>query len=362
MAAAAQSAATTALDFTLGSVLRALLQAVASVQLWLQYLILAVLQQAFLTSATGAQVDNWLAQFPLFGGRLGATYATGSVTFSRYTSVASALIPPGSLVRTADGTQTFTIVADTTNPLWSAAQSGYLLPAGTASATVPVQAVVAGAGANVAANTITQIVGSLPGIDTVNNAAAFTNGENQESDDAVKARFKVWQSNIATGTYGAVQAAAEGVQANLSLSIAMNQDTTGAYTPGTFVVTVDDGSGDTPSSTIDAVANAVNNVRPVGSTAFVVAATAILANVSMVISVGAGYSKSAAQAAVQAAISSYIGALAVGVPMPYSILAKLAFDAYSGITNVTAITLNGSTSDLAPSNTQVVRSGSIAIN
>lgn len=362
MAAAAQSAASQALDFTVGSVWTALMQAVAGVQLWLQYLVLGVLQQSSLTLCTGAQVDAWLAQFPLFGGRLPGAYASGNVTFGRFTTVSSALIAAGSFVRTADGVQTYVVSTDTTNALWSQSQNGYLIPAGTATGIVPVQAQTIGISGNVAANTITLVVGSVPGIDYVNNGSAFANGENAESDQAVKTRFQMWQANLAEGTYGAVQVAVESVGANLTMTIEPNQTTNGTFTPGSFVVTIDDGSGATPSSTVQTVAAAVNGVRPIGSTAYVQAATALLADISMTITVGSGYSTSAAQAAVNAALVAYIGSLGVGVTMRYSILSKLAYDAYAGVTNVTLVTLNSGTSDLVPTQFQVVRAGTIAVN
>lgn len=363
MAAAAQSAASTALDFTVGSVLRAILEAVAGVQLWLQYLVLTVLQQSFLSSCTGAQVDTWLLDnFPAFGGRLPAVTASGSVTFSRYTATSSALVLVGSQVRTADGTQTFAVVVDTTNPLYVVASNGYLIPALTYSATIAVQAITAGAGGNVAANTISQIVGSVPYIDTVNNAAAFTNGEAAESDAAVKLRFQNWQETRASGTYAAVAYAVESVQSGLTYTIAPNQIANGTYTPGSFTVTVDDGSGATPSSTITTVATAVSGVRPIGSTAIVQAATALTANTAMTLTLASGYSSSAAVAAVAAAITAYINALPVGATLPYSVLAKLAYDAFTGITNVTGITLNSATVDLVPTTSQVIRAGTITVN
>lgn len=363
MAAAAQAAASQALDFTVGSTLRALLEAVAGVQSWLQYLVLTVLQQAFLSSCTGTQVDSWLANnFPAFGGRLQATYATGSVTFSRYTATSSALILVGSLVRTADGTQSFAVAVDTTNPIYVAASNGYLIPAGTASATIAVQAVTAGSGANVAANTISQIVGAVPGIDTVNNTSAFTNGVAAESDAAVKLRFQNWQNTRASGTYAAVANAVQTVQSNLTYSIAQNAAPNGTYTPGTFTVSIDDGSGATPSSTVTTVANAVALVRPIGSTAYVQAAAEVLANVVVTLTVASGYSVSSAQAAVNTAITSYINALGVGVTMPYSVIAKLSYDAFTGITNVSGITLNGGTADLVPTASQVIHAGTITVN
>lgn len=363
MAAAAQSAATQALDFTVGSVLRAVFEAQAGVQLWLQALVAQVLQQSFLTSSTGTQIDYWLANnFPAFGGREGATYATGSVTFSRYSASSSALVLVGAQVRSADGTQTFAVTADATNPLYVAASSGYLVSAGTSSATIAVQAVMAGTGANVAANTITQIVGAVPYVDTVNNAAAFTNGIAAESDAAVQLRFQNWQTTRASGTYAAVENAVASVQANLTYDIAVNQTANGTYTPGTFVVSIDDGSGATPSGTVSTVANAVNLVRPISSTAVVQAAAPVLANVAMTLTMQSGYAVSSAQAAVGVAVTAYINALPVGALLPYTVLANVAYNAFTGIANITGLTLNGGTSDLAPTASQVVRAGTITVN
>ena len=47
--------------------------------------------------------------------RLPAVAATGQVTFSRFTNTLQAVVPFGSLVQTADGSQKFTVVTDATN-------------------------------------------------------------------------------------------------------------------------------------------------------------------------------------------------------------------------------------------------------
>ncbi|HQT89693.1 MAG TPA: baseplate J/gp47 family protein [Acidiphilium sp.] len=362
MAAAAQSACSQALDFTVGSVLNAITQAQAGLGLWLQYLVLTVLQQAILTLCTGTQVDYWLAQFSAFGGRLPGTYATGTVTFSRFTTVTSALISVGSFVRTADGTQTFTVTTDTTNAYWNTSQGGYLIPAGTSSAAVPVQAVNVGTQGNVGANTITLVVGSVPGIDTVNNSAAFTNGLNAESDAAVKVRFQNWLNTRALGTEAAVLNAVSDTQANLTYSFANNQTGNGTYTPGTFTVTIDDGSGATPDATVGAVQAAIALVQPVGSNAVVQAATPLLAMVSMVLTVSSAGVITAAEASVSAALSAFIGSLGVGDPLPFSRLGQIAYGADPTITNVTGIVLNGSIADLVPTPSQVIRVGSISVD
>ena len=90
-AAAVQGAAATLLDLTVGSVLRAVLEANAGLGLWLQWLILQVLQTTRASTSAGSDLDSWMADFGLT--RLAASPSSGMVTFSRYASNLSALIP-----------------------------------------------------------------------------------------------------------------------------------------------------------------------------------------------------------------------------------------------------------------------------
>ena len=72
MAAAVQAAATQLLDLTVGSTLRAVLEANASVCLWMQWLILQVLRTTRAATSTGADLDSWMADLsltPLLGQR-----------------------------------------------------------------------------------------------------------------------------------------------------------------------------------------------------------------------------------------------------------------------------------------------------
>ncbi len=59
----------------------------------------------------------------------------------------------------------------------------------TAGDTVSVQAVVGGASGNVAANTVTEMPVTLTGIAEVTNDAAFTDGYDEEDDDALRERY-----------------------------------------------------------------------------------------------------------------------------------------------------------------------------
>src|SRR5665213_1385348 len=152
MAAAVQSAAAQLLDLTVGSTLRAVLEANASVALWIQWLILQVLQMTRAATSVGTDLDSWMADMSL--SRLPAVPAVGSVTFSRYTATASSFVPAGALVRTGDGSLTFGISVDITNSVWNAKLDGYTLGPGVSSITVPIVAQVLGSAGNVLANTI----------------------------------------------------------------------------------------------------------------------------------------------------------------------------------------------------------------
>ena len=138
-----------------------------------------------------------------------------------------------------------------------------------------------------------------------------------------------------------------------------NVDPSGDPAPGTFV-TINDGSGSPPGALVSAVASAVDTVRPVGTQFFVLPPTVYTANISLAITVSDA-NKAAAQGAVSTAIHAYIASLPIGVPLPVSRVAALAYAAAPNITNVAAITINGG-GDLVPSTTGVVIPGAIAVN
>ena len=357
MPASVQGAASQLLDLTVGSTLRAILEASASVALWLQYLILIVLQGTRLATSTGTQVDTFAADFGL--SRLPSTSATGAVTFSRFTPTNSALIPVGAQVRTADGTQTFTVTTDTTNSLWSATLNGYLIPAGTATGTVPVVAVNAGTQGNIVAGAINLIVGAISGLDTVTNALAFTNGVNAETDAAFKARFINYINTRAEATAAAVNYAVTSVSQVVTDEIVEDYNSAGVYTPGSFTVYIDDGTGDPSSGLIATVSTAVNAVRACGIQYAVQGPALITANVTFALTVSAGTVKSSILASVEAGVAAYINALPMGATLPYTALAANIYSQNSGITNVSSLLVNGATADVGGGVAQVVRAGTI---
>jgi uncharacterized phage protein gp47/JayE len=358
-AAAVQGAASALLDLTAGSVLRAILEANASVALWLQWLIVQVLATTRLATSTGSDCDSFGADFGFL--RLPATTASGQVTFSRFTPSTAAFIPVGTAVATAPNTQSFTVTADPTNPAYSAAANGYTLAAGVAAITVPVTASSQGRAGNVQPGAISVVSSALAGIDTVTNAAALAGGMDAESDAAFRARFGGYLASLAKATELAIGAAISGVQQGLSYVISENIDQAGNAQMGHFVVTVDDGSGDPPASLLSAVQAAVDAVRPVGTSFAVQGPIVTLANISLSVTTLPGMSQQTVTVAVAAAIESYISGLGVGQNLNYTRLAQISYAASPAITNVSALLLNGAAVDLTPPLFGVIRAGTVTV-
>lgn len=360
MAAAVQGAAAQALDLTVGSALRSILEANAGLALWLQWLVVQTLQASRLATSSGADCDSFGADFGFQ--RLPAVPATGTVTFSRFAPILSATIPAATTVITGDGTQRFTVIADPANAAYSPSAGGYTLGAGVGSIDLPVQASAPGAAGNVLPGTVTLLGSSVPGVDTVSNANGFTGGVDAESDDAFRARFGNYLASLTRATPGAVSEAVAGVRQGLSVVVSENVDQTGAASPGEFVVTVDDGSGHPSAGLLATVQQAVEAVRPVGTRFAVQGPVVVSADVAMTLTLASGADAQTAEAQVNAALAAFIGGLPVGATLPYSRLAQIAYDASSSITNVTAVELNNATGDLVPPVFGAVRAGTISVS
>jgi uncharacterized phage protein gp47/JayE len=359
-AAAVQGSAKQLLDLSVGSALRAILEANASIALWLQWLIVLILQTTRAATSNGSDLDSWMADFSVT--RQSAVAATGSVTFSRFTDTASALLPVGTQVRTTDGTQTFNVVEDDSNAAWNASQDGYFLAAGTSSVTVPVQAATAGSAGNVVAGAISLIVAAISGVDTVTNSAALQNGFEAETDAALRSRFTSFLASRARATPVAVGYAVTSVQQGLQYVIQENQTPDGTAYMGCFVVTIDDGSGKPSSALLAQVSAAIELVRPLATSYAVQAPTIYSATISLSVTTATGTVHATVASVVQTALSNYVNTLPVGTTLPWSRLAQVAYAASASVTNVTGVLLNGGTADLVPPANGVVKVASVTVN
>lgn len=356
---AIQGAAKVLVDLTVGSILRSIVEANAAVILWLQGLILQLLAITRAATSSGADLDSWVADFGLT--RLAAVAASGQVSFSRFTPSQQAVVPVGTTVQTGDGAQQFAVTLDTTNPAYSASLGGYVLAAGVASINVPVAASTSGAGGNVSAGQLNTLTQAVPGVDTVSNAAAFTNGVDAESDAALRVRFIAFVASLSKATKGAVGYAITSLKQGVTYTLIENQQYNGTTDYGYFYVVVDDGTGAPGSTFLSNVSNAIDAVRGVSIRFGVFAPVVVTANVSMTITTAAGYDHNAVVGLVGTALRAYINALLLGQTLTYSRLAQVAYDASPGVTNVTAVLLNSGTADVSATSQQVIKAGTVTV-
>jgi uncharacterized phage protein gp47/JayE len=356
---AIQGAARGLVDLTIGSILRSVVEANATIILWLQGLILQLLATTRAATSNLTDLDTYMLDFGVT--RLAAVTASGLVTFSRFTPTAQAVVPVGATVVSADGTQSYTVILDTTNAAYSASLGGYVLAAGVSSISVTVSAVTPGIAANAVIGQVSLLNQTVPGVDTVTNAAAFTNGVDAESDAALRARFISYIASLSKATKTAVGNAITSLKQGITYSLTENLTYGGAAQNGYFFVVLDDGTGSPSGTLLSSAANAIDAVRPLTSTFGVFAPVVVTANIAMTTTTAAGYDHTATAALAATALRNYINALTLGQTLTFSRLTQVAYDASPGITNVTGVTLNGASSDLAATALQVVKAGTVGV-
>ena len=116
-----------------------------------------------------------------------------------------------------------------------------------------------------------------------------------------------------------------------------------------------------------AAQSAVFGVKAAGVQAAVLAATTILANVTMTIATAAGYNHNSLVAQVISAVTLYINGLGLGATpaagqLSYLRLAQVAFNVSAGVVDVTGFSLNGAQADVVPGPGQVIKAGTIIVS
>ena len=359
MAAGVQGSAAQLIDLSVGSVLRALLEACASVALWMQWLILQVLSMTRAATSSGADLDSWMADFSLT--RLPGAKAVGQVIFARYTTGIAATVPVGATVTTNDNTQSFAVVAQSTNSAWNGS-NGYSLVSTAGSITVPVQAVTPGLAGNVLPGAVGVLTTALSGIDTVSNNQIFAGGVDAESDSAFRARFQLYINSRSLATSGAVEFAVASIQQGLRYAVLENVDTLGNPLPGNFVVVLDDGTGSPPDSLLTLGSEAVEAVRPIGTT-YAVLGPAVI-GVSVAMSATISNVQNAAQIAlsIQQNVLSWIAALPMGGTLAISKVEALAHDTDPSVVSVMGTTINTVATDVTAPRNAVLLPVAVMVN
>ena len=194
------------------------------------------------------------------------------------------------------------------------------------------------------------------------NAASFTNGADPETDVAFRIRFIAYIASLAKATTSAVGNAITSLKQGVVYTLTENYTYAGAASQGYFYVVVDDGTGSPSSTLLSSVSNAIDAVRPVGSTFGVFSPVVVTVTVAMTIVTATGYNHASIATLVQIAILNYINTLPLGTALAYSRLAQIAYDASAGVTNVTGVTLNSGVLDIAATAKQVIKSSSVTVS
>jgi len=359
MSAALQSASTNLVDVSVGSVVRAIFEANASVVLWLQWLILQVLQTTRASTSDGADLDTWMLDFGVV--RLPAARSAGTVTFSRFASNLDASIPLGSVVKTTDGILSFVVTQDNTVSVWNQSSGAYVIPSGVVSVDVPVGCTAGGLIGNVLAQTVNVIAASLPGVDQVSNAGPFSGGEDTETDQALRDRFQDFLLSRSRATLGAVRYAIASVRHGLNVAIEENTDADGSSRTGAFLVVLDDGSGHPSSGLLSDVAAAIEAVRPIGTVFAVIPPQILLVNVSLTVKFVSSTDAGLGIPVIQDHVTTFLNGLPIGKSASITRMAQNAYLAGPYVENISNILFNGSASDIVPSLLMVIRAGQVVV-
>lgn len=367
--AAIQSVLPGAYQFTVGSIVLALVDAHSSTAMWEQSLIQYVYNRERLATSTGADADSFVGDFGLT--RLPAVAATGTVQFSSFVATTARTINVGATVSVQGGSVSFQITADDTNTYYNSAQNAYIIPAGIGTiaspVSLPVQATTAGTIGNVQPNTITVINSPITGIDQVNNANAFVNGVNQQTDPQLRAYFVQWLQSLSRATKGAISFAVESVQGVQEYVLVENTNyDTGLEQLGYFYVVVDDGTGNPSNELVAAVTNAVDAYRGL-TIRFevkkpIVVDAEIVANVIMPSAYNTPTYISEIVNNISSALTLYVDLIPFGETLYYTRVPQIIYNVLNQMfptiidqINVNGITVNGSDADISTNFKQSLR-------
>lgn len=319
-----------------------------------------------LASSKGADVDSFVNPFGVF--RIGSSPSSGGVTLTAPSPVGSTLvIPVNGVLQTTSGLL-FLIVADLSNPDFSAPDNGYLITAGNTSCIVTVVCETSGSVGNVAIGQISQPYNGsgipiISGITGISNADAFEDGIDQENDPQLKIRFTFLVSTGRVATGNAIIGSAMSVQAGLTVSYGNRKNADGSLHTAFFTLVVNAlGQSTGPGEPlIDAVTSAVDLVDSAGISFLVVGPTLIPVNGAATIKVDTanGFDPTVVVPAVTAAYVNYLNNIGMDVnggttEVDLFSVGCVLLDV-PGVKKIDGLTLNSGTADIvAPFANQLV--------
>lgn len=359
--------------FSPGSISRALVETHGRTAIWLESLIQYVLAKTRLATSTGEDADTFVEDFGLE--RKPGVAASGQVDFTSFSTTEQrsiSALPGASLVTTPSGLVSYAVYPDPNYPYYNPVTNSYIMDIGVPTISVPVRATTTGVNGNTLTGTITVINSPIPGVDTVTNSEDFENGEDAQSDEALRKYFVDYINSLSRATRLAIAFAIESVQTGILYSIKENVDyTTGDPRLGYFYAIIDDGSGNPPQSLIDAVTASVELYRGLTIIFEIKPPVVVNADIGANIVLPVGYTNSNLVPRVKQALIDYIKTIPMGGgTLYYNRLPQIIYNVIlSEINNdvvfldqfhVISLTLNGGTSDITSTSKQAIRAGDLS--
>lgn len=281
-------------NYNSGGVFRTLLEIVAEAVFSFYVLLSNVIKQAFVQTASGAWLDLKCEEIGLT--RKPATKTEGIVVFSRETADSTNIvIPAGTIVKTKTDSKGKEYRFLTTEEA--------ILASGSTSVSVPVIAEFEGAAYNVGANTITEIVSSIAGIDSVNNSTDWITkeGTDEETDEELRERYWLKWEELARGS---TKMAYVGYAKEVNGVVDVEVDDSWPRGQGTVDIYITGTNGMPTQTLIDEVQAVVNDKKPICSDALVKAPTPVTVNTTINVEVFPGQPTDGLQAEIENIINA----------------------------------------------------------
>lgn len=266
-----------------------------------------LLRQALPQTADGKYLDMHAELRAL--SRRAAACALGELTFARsMPGEEDAVIPAGTVCSTGPAMD---IRFVTTREA--------LLPAGGLAITVPATALNAGKSGNAAAGAVTVMINPPQGFETVNNAAPFRGGEDEETDASLRARLLGSYRQISNGSNKAYYR--ETAMKNRDVKKAVVLTGVG----GSVDVVVQPREGVDFTLLSQSLSADFDEKREIGVNVRMREATAVSVTVSLQVAVSPGYDPQDVEARVNSAVEKYGESLEIGEEITLAALGSRVF-------------------------------------
>lgn len=276
--------------------------------------------------------------------------AAGNVIFSRAGTSGDVDIPIGTIIGTSSGIKfTTTAVGSITN-------------GNTDSGSVSIEALEGGADFNVPASTITVIYTPIVGVDTVNNSAGTTGGQDEETDAQLLLRFQTYIGGLGQSNKEGLKTGALTVTGVRSASIVEHFPPVSTYNATVYI---DDGAGNASQALLDNVETTLigddtsdnPGYKAAGINIEIKAPTKVTVDVTLQITSDGSLAHSVITYNVDQAIETYINNLGIGEDVILNELRSVIM-AVDGVYDISISVPTGNTSI---GSDQIARSGTITI-